>query len=118
MRIFRGAMDFFQSHSKGLYKLPNDCMNHPEFFDHPTTENYSLILDFPKRPPEISKNTVKYVYWSLWLYKALATVISSPEEIAFIIASVFWGQGMAPVVPGKKIKLAGVLAPLGPGTKN
>ena len=29
LRIFLwGVMNFFQSHSKGLYKDPNDCMNH------------------------------------------------------------------------------------------
>ena len=26
----RGGQGFFQGHSKGLYKDPNDCMNHPE----------------------------------------------------------------------------------------
>ena len=25
-----GVKDFFQSHSKGICKHPNDCMNHPE----------------------------------------------------------------------------------------
>ena len=25
-----GVMKFFQSHSKGLYTDPNDCMNHPK----------------------------------------------------------------------------------------
>ena len=30
-RIFlRRFKEFFQSHSKGLYKDPNDCMNHPK----------------------------------------------------------------------------------------
>ena len=29
-RFQGGVMNFFQSHSKGLYTDPNDCMNHPK----------------------------------------------------------------------------------------
>ena len=66
------VMDFFQIHSKGLYKHPNDSRNDSEWLswlydtclrhirNHPTTENYFLRLDFRKLSP---KNELKYVFY-------------------------------------------------------
>ena len=57
-------MNPLQSHSKGLYKDPNDCVNHPKLLfgsfetcsrhirNYSTAENYFLRLDFRKLSPE------------------------------------------------------------------
>ena len=59
-----GVKDFFQIHSKGIYKHPSDSRNHPEWLfwscetclrhirNHPITENYFLRLHFRKLPSE------------------------------------------------------------------
>ena len=59
-----GVMNPLQSHSKGLYKDPNDCVNHPKLLfgsfetcsrhirNYSTAENYFLRLDFRKLSPE------------------------------------------------------------------
>ena len=67
-----GFVNFFQSHSKGLYTDPNDCMNHPKWLfgscetclrhirNYSTAENYFFRLDFRKLSP---KNEWKYVFY-------------------------------------------------------
>ena len=59
-----GVMNSLQSHSKGLYKDPNDYVNHPKLLfgsfetcsrhirNYSTAENYFLRLDFRKLSPE------------------------------------------------------------------
>ena len=66
--FFRGVKDLFQSHSKGLYKDPNDCMNHPEWLfwscetclrhirNHPTTEKVFLDYILESFRLKMSKN--------------------------------------------------------------
>ena len=59
-----GFMNPLQSHSKGLYKDPNDSVNHPKLLfesfetcsrhirNYSTAENYFFTLDFRKLSPE------------------------------------------------------------------
>ena len=59
-----GVKDFFQIHSKGIYKHPSYSRNHPEWLfwscetclrhirNHPIIENYFLRLHFRKLPSE------------------------------------------------------------------
>ena len=66
--------EFFQIHSKGLYKHPNDSRNHPEWLfwscetclrhirNHPITEIFWYCITFSKN---FAWKSIKYVFWHI-----------------------------------------------------